>query len=98
MEHPNRSECGNVHFAPNSTKDYEWGNPEPVPSFCDNWYNFPDLSGDARMVDCREWGNGDIRLHHLWWFRHMPHVTGTSNAVSNNWWDYIIDPNKVKVK
>jgi len=94
--HPGKAECGNVHFAPNSIKDYDWGNRNPVWSYCDNWYNFPDLEGKARIVNCQEWGGGDIRLHHLWWFRHMPHILGQSEEVSHNWWHYIIDPNFVK--
>lgn len=93
---PGKSEVGSVHFSPNSTRDYEWGNTTPVLSRCDTWYNFPDLSGDARTVDDNEWGNGDIRLHHLWWFRHFPHVIGETNDVSHNWWQYVIDPNTVK--
>jgi hypothetical protein len=93
--HPNAAECGNVHFAPNSTRDYDWGNPRTVPSRCDNWYDFPDLNSDPRRVDCSEWGNGDIRLHHLWWFRHMPHITGETDGIAHNWWRYIIDPNTV---
>ncbi|NKQ37516.1 MAG: hypothetical protein HF973_18120, partial [Chloroflexi bacterium] len=93
---PGRAECGNVHFAPNSERDYDWGNPRPVPSRCDTWYHFPDLSGPSRQVNCAEWGNGDIRLHHLWWLRHLPHVAGSSGGVSHNWWEYVIDPNQVK--
>jgi hypothetical protein len=94
--HPGQAECGNVHFAPNSVKDYDWGNPRVVRSNCDDWYDFPRLTGDRwREVDCAEWGSGDIRLHHLWWFRHMPHVTGESSGISHNWWEYIIDPNLV---
>lgn len=41
LTHPGRAECGNVHFAPNSERDYDWGNPRPVPSFCDDWLAFP---------------------------------------------------------
>ena len=93
---PGRAECGNVHFAPNSERDYDWGNPRYVPSRCDTWYNFPDLSGPSRQVNCAEWGNGDIRLHHLWWLRHLPHVAGSRGGVSHNWWEYIVDPNRVK--
>ena len=94
---PGRAEVGSVHFAPNSVKDYDWGNKTPVLSYCDNWYKFPDLSGAPRTVDCREWGNGDIRLHHLWWFRHMPHIIGEAEGILTNWWEYIIDSNTVKV-
>ena len=54
-----------------------------------------DLSGDPRIVDCREWGNGDIRQHHLWWLRHFPHIIGESNGIAHNWWQYMIDPNLV---
>ncbi|MGH2523723.1 MAG: hypothetical protein ACRDH2_14560 [Anaerolineales bacterium] len=93
--HPGRAECGNVHFAPNSERDYDWGNRRPVLSRCDAWLSFPDLARAARSVDCREWGNGDIRLHHLWWFHHFPHVAGATNGVSNNWWEYVIEVNRM---
>ena len=94
--HPDHAECGNVHFAPNSDRDYDWGNRTKVRSNCDAWLNFPDLTDQFREVDCREWGKGDIRLHHLWWMRHFPHVNGRSHGISHNWWEYIIDPNRVK--
>jgi hypothetical protein len=93
--HPGRAEVGNIHFAPNSERDYDWGNRRKVASRCDDWAYFPDLQGRTRQVDCSEWGNGDIRLHHRWWYRHLPHVEGESNGVSNNWWSYILDPNLV---
>jgi hypothetical protein len=93
---PGRAECGNVHFAPNSQADYEWGRRRPVLSRCDAWRNFPDLSAAPRQVDCSEWGDGDIRLHHLWWLRHFPHVDGESAGIVHNWWQYVIDPGMVK--
>jgi hypothetical protein len=95
QKHPQRAECGNVHFAPNSVRDYDWGNPRRVLSACDNWYRFPDLSGAPRTVDCSEWGSGDIRAHHKWWFRHFPHIRGSSGGIAYNWWQYVIDPNTV---
>lgn len=93
--HPGRAECGNVHFAPNSVRDYDWGNTRVVPSRCDNWYRFPDLNGAPREVSCDEWGNGDIRKHHVWWMRHFPHYVGESGGIAWNWWEYIADPNRV---
>ncbi|MBO9324742.1 MAG: hypothetical protein J7463_04740 [Roseiflexus sp.] len=93
--HPGQAHCGNVHFAPNSEHDYDWGNPRPVISYCDDWLTFPELPGRARWVDCREWGGGDMRLHHLWWLSHLPRVGGETFGVSNNWWSYVIDPNLV---
>ncbi|MEO8397514.1 MAG: hypothetical protein ABI700_31240, partial [Chloroflexota bacterium] len=93
--HPGRAECGNVHFAPNSIRDYDWGNRTPVKSRADVWYNFPELSGDPRLMTCSEWGDGDIRKHHVWWLSHFPHITGETNGMSWNWWEYIADPNRV---
>jgi len=46
-------------------------------------------------VTCRDWGNGDMRQHHMWWFERLPHVAGQTDGVLNNWWTYIGDPNNV---
>ena len=93
---PGRAALGNIHFAPNSQKDYDWNNPDPVLSECDDWlYNFPDFRGVVRTVTAAEWGNGDIREHHRWWFRHIPRVAGRRNGIAHNWWQYIMDPNNV---
>ncbi len=95
LKYPGQAEVGNVHFAPNSVRDYDWGNPRYVASRCDDWYNFPNFQGVTRRVNCSEWGNGDIREHHRWWLRHFPHVVGATNGISHNWWEYVIDPNRV---
>jgi hypothetical protein len=95
LSHPGRAECGNVHFAPNSQRDYDWGNPRLVPSRCDAWLNFPDLSPPPRPVNCAEWGGGDIRAHHRWWFQHFPHGDGAASGIRHNWWAYVVDPNQV---
>jgi len=91
---PGRAECGTVHFAPNSLRDYDWGQTRLVPSRCDDWYNFPDFTGVVRQVNSSEWGGGDIRLHHLWWLRHFPHWAGSIGGRLNNWWEYVIAPDK----
>ncbi len=95
LKYPQQAECGNVHFAPNSVRDYDWGNPRPVWSLCDQWYRFPRLDGTPRMVDAHEWGGGDIRAHHRWWLHHFPHITGETDGIAWNWWQYVIDPNTV---
>jgi hypothetical protein len=92
---PGEAEVGTVHFAPNSQRDYDWGSRRKVPSRCDTWYAFPHLAGEARVVDCAEWGGGDIRLHHLWWFRHFPHYSGSSGGFLNDWWSYVLEPDLV---
>jgi len=94
--HPGKAALGNVHFAPNSVRDYDWNNPSTVQSECDDWlYNFPDFKGAIREVTATEWGNGDIRQHHVWWMKHFPKTMGRKNGIHNNWWQYIANPNNV---
>ncbi len=91
---PGRAECGTVHFAPNSVRDYDWGSSRSVLSRCDDWYHYPDVTGAMRPVNASEWGDGDIRQHHLWWLRHFPHLAGSTAGRLDNWWNYVIDPNR----
>lgn len=93
-ELPGRAECGNVHFAPNSVRDYDWANRTPVPSFCDDWLSYPDLPRVSRTVTCPDWGCG-MRPHHIWWLSHLPRAAGETDGVRNNWWRYVVDPNTV---
>jgi hypothetical protein len=95
---PGRAALGNVHFAPNSDRDYDWNNPSTVQSECDDWlYNFPDFKGLSRLVTASEWGNGDTRKHHVWWMNHFPKRAGRTNGIHHNWWQYIMNPNNVIV-
>lgn len=95
---PGAAALGNIHFAPNSDRDYDWNNPGSVLSECDDWfYNFPNLTGQRRMVNASEWGNGDTREHHKWWLKHLPKTAGRRNGIHNNWWQYIMNPNNVDV-
>jgi hypothetical protein len=95
-KNPGQAEVGWMHYAPNSARDYDWGNKRPVLSRWRTWRNFPNLEGEAELVDCRDWGNGDIRLHHKWWFELLPHITGSADGIAYNWWQYIADPDKVR--
>ncbi|MGV3724903.1 MAG: hypothetical protein ACO1SX_28720, partial [Actinomycetota bacterium] len=45
---PGKAACGNIHFAPNSSKDYEWGARKAVWSSADDWLNYPHLTGEGR--------------------------------------------------
>lgn len=95
---PGKAACGNIHFAPNSVRDYDWNNPTTVKSECYDWLlNFPNFKGDIRDVTSAEWGRGDIRAHHQWWLKHLPHAAGRQNGIHNNWWQYVMDVNNVKV-
>jgi hypothetical protein len=93
---PGKAALGNVHFAPNSERDYDWNNPSTVTSECDDWLlNFPNFRGVIRKVTATDWGNGDTREHHKWWLKHFPKVAGRKNGIHNNWWQYIANPNHV---
>jgi len=94
---PGRAAVGNIHFAPNSQRDYDWNNPGSVNSECDDWLrNFPTFKGEVRTVTSAEWGYGDTREHHKWWFNHLPKVGGGRNGIQHNWWQYVMDPNHVR--
>ena len=96
--HPGQAALGNVHFAPNSDRGYDWNNPATVTSACDDWlYNFPDFKGLTREVTAADWGNGDTREHHKWWLKHLPKVAGRRNGIHNNWWQYIMNLNNVMI-
>lgn len=94
---PGKAACGICHYAPNSDSDYDWGNTRYVWSTCDDWlYNWPNLLGDVtkRWVNCSEWGNGNMRLHHIWWLNHLPKAPGVNpDGKQNNWWKYSCDFN-----
>ncbi|MGD8597954.1 MAG: hypothetical protein PVJ26_13095 [Anaerolineae bacterium] len=93
---PGQANCGWMHYAPNSVIDYDWGNETMVLSNCDDWLNFPNFQGTVRKVNCREWGNGDMRAHHKWWFQRLPRASGHIHGIANNWWWYGVDPNAVE--
>jgi hypothetical protein len=92
---PGKAEVGNIRFAPNSERDYDWNNPRQVLSNCYDWYNFPSFKNDIRQVNADEWGNGDIRAHHVWWLKHLPKVAGRTNGIASNWWQYVMDTNYI---
>jgi hypothetical protein len=93
---PGRAAVGNIHFAPNSERDYDWNNLGSVESECDDWLrNFPNFKGEVRRVTSADWGYGDTRAHHKWWFTHLPKVGGSRNGIYHNWWQYVMDPNHV---
>ena len=98
---PGSAACGNVHFPPNGTADYDYGNSTSVKSYADDWLlNYPKFKSANRMLNAAEW-NYDHRLYLKWWFAHMPHkpdrYLDTGNTINNgklnNWWGYLVDFN-----
>jgi len=82
---PGMIHCGNIHFAPNSTSDYDWGNSTRVSGNADAWYSYPLLTNAPRMMNSSDWGNGVNHLHKLWWFGHMPQKVGLHRGHMMNW-------------
>ncbi|KKP59244.1 MAG: hypothetical protein UR52_C0009G0012 [Candidatus Gottesmanbacteria bacterium GW2011_GWA1_34_13] len=92
-EAPGLAACGNVHYAPNSDTDYNWSNTRQVDSSCDDWFNYPNLTGAKTQVSCLTWScnEWDGYTYKKWWFNHLPRYSGTTNGKWNNWWRYILD-------
>jgi len=82
---------GNVHYAPNSRVDYDYGRTNVVMSAADDWFNYPNFTGEKKPVNCETWG----RPHHLnfmkWWLNHLPKNAGATDGFYNNWWRYVVD-------
>ena len=91
---PGKAACGNVHFPPNGTNDYDYAKPTLVVSSADDWLlNFPNFKGVTRTFNAAEW-NYDQEQYLKWWYRHMPHLPGRNpDGKLNNWWCYLVDMN-----
>ncbi len=89
------SGCGNIHYPPNGSHDYDYSNLSPVPSNCDDFFNYPNL-GDplvtAQTTTCSRWDCDDFN-YLAYWFGHLPSSSGCGpDGKANNWWKYFADP------
>jgi len=85
------SGCGSVHYAPNSLSDYDWSRSSPAKSTCQDWLNYPYLTGATQQIGCSSWGCSGYG-YLKWWFSHLPHFTGVApDGKWNNWWRYVLD-------
>jgi hypothetical protein len=82
-------QCGSVHYPPNGTADYDYANSEHVESGCDDWFNYPDLTGSTNMLGCEAW-SCDQRAYLQWWLGHLPRQAGFHEGKLLNWWAYIV--------
>lgn len=93
--------CGNIHFAPNSTKDYEYTSKNYVLSHCDDFREYPTIRGNYKKINCEEWGCSELNYYKYWW-THLPQNTGkhtdsdTGKEILNNWLFYVLDFSWVK--
>lgn len=92
---------GQVHFSPNSTRDYEWESQTPVLSYHQTFLeDYPNITNkkvttftaEEYLKNRDKDGYGPLIKHHLWWLKHMPHYEGRDeNGYLHNWWEYMLD-------
>ncbi|MFA6603194.1 MAG: dockerin type I domain-containing protein [Candidatus Shapirobacteria bacterium] len=85
--------CGNVHCPFNCQGGYDWGNPRYMNTNCNDWVNYPNLTGKVENINCTEWGCNGYG-YKKWWLAHLPKSTGVTEGVLNNWWEYLSDWDK----
>jgi hypothetical protein len=85
---PNHMHCGNVHFPPNAVCPYQYDRNVIVQSDCDDWSNYPHLTGRQTTVTADTWKH-DPRGFFKWWLGHLPRQPGSTHGLYNNWWNYI---------
>jgi len=97
--------CGNTHFPPNGTADYDYSNPTPVLSDIEDWT--PARIGQLKQTNVFSWRNLffawpnnvppddiDQAKYLLYWMQSMP---GRSNTIPynsykmTNWWHFTGD-------
>lgn len=85
---PGDTHCGDVHFPPNAYCHYQYDRDLAVQSNCDDWLNYPDLTGQKTTVNAADWGS-DQRGFLKWWLGRLPRNPGSHDGLYNNWWKYI---------
>ena len=86
---------GDVHNAPNSSSDYDWGNTTPVLSYADCWYDYPNMTNWVpRTMTCADWGGGINYKHKIWFLNHMPRRVGLRRGHMMNWHTKYLNVNK----
>ncbi len=99
------SGCGNIHYPPNGTVGdglgYDYSNPSPVLSNCDDFANYPYMGNPAHTVlpvSCSNWScisqADESHLEFLrYWYSHLPQFDGCGpDLVANSWWTYFAYP------
>lgn len=86
---PGGSHVGNIHFSPNSIKDYEYDAQLTVNNFASNWNQYPLLGNDSAQINCSSWNCSQLGAMR-WWYQHLPKFKGITDGVLNDWWHYIV--------
>jgi hypothetical protein len=97
--------CGNTHFPPNATNDYDYLNLTPVSSDCMDWT--AEKSGQQTMVNANTWGTIPYQWpdninppqktesqYYIFWMQNMPGYQNGIRYGTNvmaNWWQFTAD-------
>ncbi len=97
--------CGNTHWPPNGTSDYNYTNSTAVLSDCEDWK--PDGSGTKKLVNAQTWGSiayawpatGTVpqlteSQYYIYWMQNMPGLHSgirMDGRVMRNWWEFTAD-------
>lgn len=89
-EVPGRGGCGTVHHPVNTVPPlFDYTNLTTVSSSCDDFLNYPELSGTFADVNCKAWGCTQFG-YLQWWLQHLPSSGGATDGKLNNWWAYVV--------
>lgn len=95
---PGRAGCGNIHYAPNMVPPNEgnYSSTQVAPSMCNDWFNYPTLTGTIEQIGCQAWGCTK-EGYYKWWFSHLPRYKGIGpDGKLLNWWHYVSDYDDAK--
>lgn len=83
---------GTCHYPPNAEEDYDYDNPRIVMSSADDWFNYPNLTGQTKPLNRDAWGGPGYEYNYMkWWYNHLPRKDGTdADGKLLNWWKYIL--------
>lgn len=91
-EKPGRGGCGNTHVPANTSGDYNYSDPKVVQSTCQDFANYPNLTGQTVELKCSTWGCDQRGYFVNLMFKYLPHSAGKSpDGKLNNWWAYVVD-------
>ena len=90
--------CGNIHgslntpmYDPQNPWGYDWTNQNTIQSRCEDFNNYPNLTGQTTAINCNAWGC-ESRSGKKYWLAHLPKYTGLApDGKLNNWWKYAVD-------
>ncbi len=82
--------CGDIHYPPNTTSSYNYSSQQITSSSCDQWYSYPTLKNETIALNCETWRCSDLG-YYRWWLKHLPKSSGINENMLNNWWLYLMD-------